>query len=202
MAETSKSMIEITPKKYVRVDKYCCFLCGSNLPDAKKRARINSSLAQLLSDILESELDRGYLCNDDCYKKMNRFATLRTSLAELSKTLKGRHVACKASLRCKRGVPSDVKETVVPTQRLKGRTVKSLNFQPIAPSSTCVPVPVVSNTLNYSNLPPFQGFSVLLPRRSNVLQPLDPLHPVALDEAENIVCKVEVSLWRTLTLIN
>ncbi len=37
MAETSKSMIEITPKKYVRVDKYCCFLCGSNLPDAKNK---------------------------------------------------------------------------------------------------------------------------------------------------------------------
>jgi hypothetical protein len=73
MAEGSMSKLNITPEKYVRENKYFCFLCGINLPDAKRRARITSSVAKLLSDILECELDTidvtGYLCNDDCYKK-------------------------------------------------------------------------------------------------------------------------------------
>ena len=133
MAEASKPKLQITPKKY------CCFLCGTHLPDAKRRARISSLLAHLLSDILECKLDtidvRGYLCNDDCYKKINRFTMPRTSLAELSKTLKERNAAGNASMRCKRGFPSDVKETFASAQHLKSRNVvQSLNFQKIAPN--------------------------------------------------------------------
>ena len=198
MAEASKSKLQITPKKYITENKYCCFLCGTHLPDAKRRARISSSLAQLLSDILERELDtidvRGYLCNDDCYKKINRFTTLRTSLAELSKTLKERNAACNASMRCKRGLPSDVRETFASAQRLKSRNVvQSLNFQKIAPNSTRFNLPPVaqSNGLNYSNLPPFQGCSVLLPR---------PSHAAVLTNTENLVCKVKVSLRRIICL--
>ena len=229
MAEGSMSKLNITPKKYVRENKYFCFLCGINLPDAKRRARITCSVAKLLSDILECELDTidvtGYLCNDDCYKKTNRFAALRTSLAELSATLKDRqsHAACKTSMRFKRGVPSDVKETLQPAQRRKSlNSVLSQTFQDIAPSSTCerfksksntvqrmnyqktalnstsVYVPSAFNTLNYSNLPPFQGCSILMPRPSNILHTALLPHGVPTpDGTENVVCKVEVGLLRT-----
>ena len=140
---------------------------------------------------------RRYLCNDDCYKKINRFTMLRTSLAELYKTLKERNAACNASMRYKHGLPSDVKETFPSIQRLKSQNVaQHLNFQRIAPSSTRFYLPscTQSNTLNYSNLPPFQGCSVLLPRPSNVI------NAAVLTNTENLVCKVEVSLRRIIYL--
>ena len=176
-------------------------MCATHLPDAKRRVRINSSLAHLLSDILECELDtidvRGYVCNDDCYKKINRFTMLRTSLAELCKTLKERNAACNASMRYKRGLPSDVKETFAPAQRLKSQNVaQRLNFLTIAPNSTrfYLPSSTQSNALIYSNLPPFQGCSVLLPRPGNVI------NAAVLTNTENLVCKVDVSLRRIICL--
>ena len=48
---------------------------------------------------------------------------LRTSLAELCKALKERNAACNASMRYKRGLPSDVKETFAPVQHLKSQNV-------------------------------------------------------------------------------
>ena len=48
---------------------------------------------------------------------------LRTSLAELCKALKERNTACNASMRYKRGLPSDVKETFAPVQCLKSQNV-------------------------------------------------------------------------------
>ena len=68
----------MTPKKPVWPSfssRQKCAVSGSFLDDPRKRVKLKKDLALKLQEIVASEnLDpEGYLCNNNCYKSVNRY---------------------------------------------------------------------------------------------------------------------------------
>ena len=101
----------VTPKKPVRSSfssRQKCVLCGSVLDNQRNRVKLKQELVSKLQEIVVSEnLDpEGNLCNDNCYKSVNKYfelkAALKSDLTQKFKNVQGQ------SLRWKRELPSDV----------------------------------------------------------------------------------------------
>ena len=88
-----------------------CVLCGSELDNPRKRVKLKQELVLKLQEIVASEeLDpEGYLCNDNCYKSVNKYFELKAALKCLKsdRTQKFKNMQGQ-SLRWKRELPSDV----------------------------------------------------------------------------------------------
>ena len=106
----------VTPKKPVRSSFSSgkkCAVCGTFLDDPRKRVKLKKELALKLQEIVASEnLDpEGYLCNNNCYKSVNRYFELKAALKSLKTDLtqKCENVQGQsACVRWKRELPSDV----------------------------------------------------------------------------------------------
>ena len=106
----------VTPKKPVRssvCSRQKCAVCGSFLDDPRKRVKLKKDLALKLQEIVASEnLDpEGYLCNNNCYKSVNRYFELKAALKSLKTDLTQKFENVQGqSVRWKRELPSDVSE--------------------------------------------------------------------------------------------
>ena len=106
----------VTPKKPVRssvCSRQKCAVCGSFLDDPRKRVKLKKYLALKLQEIVASEnLDpEGYLCNNNCYKSVNRYFELTAALKSLKTDLTQKFENVQGqSVRWKRELPSDVSE--------------------------------------------------------------------------------------------
>lgn len=104
----------VTPKKPVRSSfssRQKCVLCGSVLDNPRKRVKLKQELVSKLQEIVASEnLDpEGYLCNDNCYKSVNKYFELKAALKCLKSDLTQKFKNVQGqSLRWKRELPSDV----------------------------------------------------------------------------------------------
>ena len=119
---------------------------------------------------------RGYLCNDVCFKSMNKYVKLKASLKELTESMKQKFIASQNTRiqRWKRGVPTDAKSQNVRRHlRTDNSCTTALNeLQNIAPAPVTIPSPansifqsVATNKFSSNNLPQFQGYAVLFPRQ-------------------------------------
>ena len=108
----------VTPKKAVRSSFSSgqkCAVCGTFLDDPRKRVKLKKDLALKLQEIVASEnLDpEGYLCNNNCYKSINRYFELKAALKSLKTDLTQKFENVQgqsACVRWKREFPSDVSE--------------------------------------------------------------------------------------------
>lgn len=106
----------VTPKKPVRSSfssRQKCAVCGSFLDDPRKRVKLRKDLALKLQEIVASEnLDpEGYLCNNNCYKSVNRYFELKAALKSVKTDLTQKFENVQGqSVRWKRELPSDVSE--------------------------------------------------------------------------------------------
>ena len=108
----------VTPKKTVRSSFSSgkkCAVCGTFLDDPRKRVKLKKELALKLQEIVASEnLDpEGYLCNNNCYKSVNRYFELKAALKSLKTDLTQKFENVQgqsACVRWKRELPSDVSE--------------------------------------------------------------------------------------------
>ena len=71
-------------------------MCGSFLDDPRKRVKLKKELASKLGEIVVSEnLDpEGYLCNDNCYKSVNKYFELKAELKSLKTDLTQKFKKC------------------------------------------------------------------------------------------------------------
>ena len=82
-----------TPKKYI--DVVGCIICGSEKADTRKRTKLNgkvSDLQQRICSILQvpssSVNSNSYICNDRCYRDVNRLEKMQQDLKKLQNSLK------------------------------------------------------------------------------------------------------------------
>ena len=107
----------MTPKKPVRSSFSSgpkCAVCGTFLHDPRKRVKLKKRPLKLQEIVASENLDpEGYLCNNNCYKSVNRYFELKAALKSLKTDLtqKFENVQGQSALvRWKRELPSDVSE--------------------------------------------------------------------------------------------
>ena len=85
-----------------------CVICGNVLQDSRKRVKLQHELFVKLQEILSSEnlAQEGYLCNDTCYKSVNRYFELKSNLKDLKSTLAEKFQTTQEQ-RWKRHLPTD-----------------------------------------------------------------------------------------------
>ena len=87
-------------------------MCVNVLYNPRKRVKLKEELFSKVQEIVSSEnIDpEGFLCNDTCYRSVDKYYKLKNSLQELKKKMEENfdNTAKKQGVRWKRGVPTDV----------------------------------------------------------------------------------------------
>jgi hypothetical protein len=140
-----------TPRKYIGTAG--CILCGCEKADPRKRTKLNGRVSDLqhrICSILDVPLTSinsdGYICNDRCYRDLNRLDKMKEDLKKLQNTLKEKFAT---NTRAKRAIPTDatISPSVVPpskslrhqlTDQARGKVQKRLSFEETQPTSNPV----------------------------------------------------------------
>ena len=138
-----------TPKKYI--DAVGCITCGSEKADTRKRTKLNgkvSDLQQRICSILQvpssSVNSNSYICNDRCYRDVNRLEKMQQDLKKLQNSLKEKFQTNKRAKRDSTIVLPPSKSSRQLTDPIREKARKSILFNETQPTSNYVfirPVP-------------------------------------------------------------